>query len=173
MRVAHTLRVFTLAAAAALAPSTNALLSSVGAASRDTCCPPPPSNTPVPGSWRTVFEDHFDGDALNASSWTVSNWSQVISQYDGHDALFVADRVRVGGGHLAIDTVLETHVFDGVTYNMTSGWVDSQHKVNMTKGRFEASLKMPDSGAQGAWPAFWLLPEGACWPELGEIDGSC
>ena len=106
MHVSHILRVFTLAAGAL-----GALATTVGASSRDTCCPPPPSNTPVPGTWRTVFEDHFDGDALNTSSWTISNWSQVISQYDGHDALFTADRVRVGGGHLAIATVPGTHGF--------------------------------------------------------------
>ena len=111
-----------------------------------------------------TFEETFDGDSLNASRWTASNWSSIISTYDGHDALFIADRVRVGGGQLAIDTVLETHVFDGVTFNFTSGWIDSQQKVNQTKGRFEASIKMPPRAAVGAWPAWWLLPEKTCWP---------
>ena len=61
-------------------------------------------------------------------------------------------------------------VFNGVTYNMTSGWLDTQHKVNQTKGRFEASIMMPNPNATGAWPAWWLLPEGECWPVSGEVD---
>ena len=57
-----------------------------------------------------------------------------------------------------------------------------------TKGRFEASIKMPQANATGAWPAWWcvpvhgvgqlssrntppsptrLLPEGECWPISG------
>ena len=39
-----------------------------------------------------------------------------------------------------------------------------------TKGRFEASIRMPVNNATGAWPAWWLLPEGECWPVSGEID---
>ena len=53
----------------------------------------------------------------------------MISEYDGHDALFIAERISVGGGHLHIDTVLEKNEFEGVTYNMTSGWIDSKQKV--------------------------------------------
>jgi len=77
----------------------------------------------------------------------------------------------VQGGNLVITTVFEPGtVFNGVTYNMTSGWLDTQHKVNQTKGRFEASIKMPNPNATGAWPAWWLLPEGECWPVSGEVD---
>ena len=60
------------------------------------------ATAPPAGAWVMTFEETFDGDTLNASRWTPSNWSQVVSQYDGHDALFIADRVRVGGGHLAM-----------------------------------------------------------------------
>jgi beta-glucanase (GH16 family) len=136
----------------------------------DTCCPPPPSNDPVPGTWTLTFEDDFEGVALNPEHWTASNFSDQISRYDGHAALFVADRVSVSGGQLRIDTVLETTTFQGVTYNFTSGWIDSQHKVNQTKGRFEARMKMPNANATGGWPSWWLLPEGECWPVSGEVD---
>lgn len=131
--------------------------------------PPPPPAAPAPGNWVMTFEETFDGDTLNASRWTVANWSSVKSEYDGHNALFTAERVSVGGGHLRIDTVLESNTLDGILYNMTSGWIDSQQKVNQTKGRFEASLKMPNPNATGTWPAWWLLPEGECWPISGEI----
>jgi beta-glucanase (GH16 family) len=128
-----------------------------------------PPATPAPGNWVMTFEETFDGNTLNTSRWTVANYDAVKSQYDGHDALFIAERVSVGGGHLRIDTVLESNTLDGILYNMTSGWIDTQQKVNQTKGRFEASVKMPNPNATGAWPAWWLLPEGECWPISGEM----
>lgn len=99
----------------------------------------------------------------------VNNYSSVVSQYDGHDALFVADRVAVANGSLVITTVLEPSTFNGVHYNFTSGWIDSQGKVEQLYGRFEASARMPDAHAYGAWPAWWLLPVNACWPIGGEV----
>jgi beta-glucanase (GH16 family) len=151
------------------------------------------------GSWVVTFEDEFLGTELNTSSWTASNYSSVVSQYDGHDALFVADMVSVNNGILSITTAWAPQEFNGVHYNMTSGWIDTQQKVNQSRGRFEASVKMPNAGAVGAWPAWcvpmlagfislrntravailfspwflwcrWLLPEGQCWPISGEID---
>jgi beta-glucanase (GH16 family) len=94
----------------------------------------------------------------------------VISEYDGHDALFIADRVAVRDGSLVITTGWDPRDLNNVHYNFTSGWIDSQHKVNLTRGRFEASVKMPSANASGAWPAWWLLPEGQCWPTGTEID---
>jgi hypothetical protein len=131
------------------------------------------NTTTKKASWTLSFADEFDGNALNTSSWTASDRVQVISKYDGHDALFLADRVAVRGGYLAITTVHEPAQLDGDSYNFTSGWIDSKQKVNqsLTKPtRWEASMKMADAEANGAWPAWWLLPEGACWPVSGEVD---
>jgi hypothetical protein len=104
-----------------------------------------------------TFEDDFAGDALNASSWTVSDHDKTISQYDGHDALFIKERVMVAGGYLAITTVNEANTLDGVSYNFTSGWIDSKQKVNQSllaaPTRWEASMKMASAEANGAWPA--------------------
>jgi beta-glucanase (GH16 family) len=126
--------------------------------------------SPVGGTWHLVFEDDFSGSKLNESNWTPSNYTSVISQYDGHAAMFIADRVAVADGNLVITTTWDPRVLDGVHYNFTSGWVDSQHKRNLTRGRFEARVKMPVANATGAWPAWWLLPEGLCWPVGTEID---
>lgn len=89
---------------------------------------------------------------------SCSNYSSIISQYDGHDALFIADRVAVSNGSLVITTTYEPTIFNGVHYNMTSGWLDTKGTVNQTGGRFEARMKMPVAEANGAWPAWWLLP---------------
>ena len=50
------------------------LLSGRGAAS---CSP---VSTPA-GKWVIAFEDDFNGDSLNASSWTVSDANAVVSEY--------------------------------------------------------------------------------------------
>ena len=81
------------------------------------------------------FEDDFTGEALNTSTWTVSSYDSIVSEYDGHDALFIADRVAVGDGHLTITTVREPVTFNNVAYNFTSGWLDSKAKRNQTKVR--------------------------------------
>jgi hypothetical protein len=125
--------------------------------------------------WALTFEDDFPGSEVNLSSWTVSDHDTTISRYDGHDALFIADNVAVSDGNLVITTAYAPNtVFENVSYNMTSGWIDSKGKRNQTligsRLRFEASLKMPDPWATGVWPAWWLLPEGQCWPVSGEVD---
>lgn len=140
------------------------------AATQGACTSAPSAATAAPGTWEIAWEDDFSGTELNTTNWTPSNYSQVISQYDGHSALFIADRVTVADGALVITTVYDPRTLDGVAYNFTSGWVDSQHKRNMTRGRFEASMRMPVANASGAWPAWWLLPEGLCWPVGTEID---
>jgi hypothetical protein len=52
------------------------LLSGRGAAS----CSQLPVSTPA-GKWVIAFEDDFNGDSLNASSWTVSDANAVVSEY--------------------------------------------------------------------------------------------
>lgn len=128
----------------------------------------------VQGAWVKTFEDDFLGSSLNSSSWTIANYSSVKSEYDGHDAFFLADNVKVFNGSLVITTNYFPMTYEGIPYNMTSGWIDSQQKVNQTipygGARFEASMKMPVENATGSWPAWWLLPEGLPWPAGGEID---
>jgi beta-glucanase (GH16 family) len=132
-------------------------------------CTHPAAAAPA-GSWEIVFEDDFSGTFLNESNWTPSNLNPVTSQYDGHSAMFISDRVAVKDGTLVLTTMWDPRTLNGVDYNFTSAWVDSQHKRNMTRGRFEASMRMPVGNATGAWPAWWLLPENACWPVGTEID---
>jgi beta-glucanase (GH16 family) len=56
--------------------------------------------------------------------------------------------------------------------NITSGRVNTMHKVSFTHGRLDALIKVPKI-ANGMWPAFWLMGENfeaEGWPECGEID---
>ena len=70
--------------------------------------------TVISAEWVLTFEDDFSGNTLNESSWTISNYSSIISQYDGHDALFVTEAITVRDGSLQITTTYNPQVFNGV-----------------------------------------------------------
>lgn len=56
---------------------------------------------------------------------------------------------------------------DGHDY--TSGMLNTHSTFAQTYGYFEMRADMP--GEQGAWPAFWLLPEDGSWPpELDVVE---
>jgi beta-glucanase (GH16 family) len=144
-------------------------------ATGSSCAPAAPAAASPAGNWVLTFEDDFDGTALNTSSWTVADRDPTKSQYDGHDAVYLAENIEVANGSLVISTAWAPQTLNGVAYNFSSGWVDTQGKRNQTRGRWEASMRMPaggngvGDGPTGAWPAWWLLP-GSCWPIGGEVD---
>jgi hypothetical protein len=122
------------------------------------------------GSWRLVFEDDFDGPTVNSSNWNVyANVSEGTNQIE----LYTADNVfttSVGGvGALALRTRPQEVKFDGHSYNVTSGRVDSALKVNITYGRVEVVARLQNDAASGLHSAHWLLGYG-CWPACAEID---
>ena len=118
-----------------------------------------------------VWADEFDGDALDATSWshdTFRNrdgWFNEEAQYYGPDAVEVSD------GTLKI-TASKADLSDkpdwgGQAYG--SARLVTQGKVPVRYGRVEARIRVPCG--RGLWPAFWMLSEDdQPWPARGEID---
>jgi hypothetical protein len=127
--------------------------------------------------WKLDWQDEFDGDSLNASSWSALD----LHTYDigsCRDAVCLPDNVQVAGGALLLRS--ERRQVQG--YNFTTGAVRTKGKRSWTATaessfRVCVSAILPgeghgrDGAAQGIWPAHWMMPDtAACWPDLGEMD---
>ncbi|WP_237062021.1 PKD domain-containing protein [Microbulbifer zhoushanensis] len=120
-----------------------------------------------------VWEDNFDGTALDTTKWEpmigdgctygICGWGNNELQY------YQAENAVVENGILTITARKERVKSKGYTSarlrtaNMPNGG-------EWTNGRFEARIKLPDGA--GMWPAFWMLPTDpdVGWPTSGEID---
>ncbi|WP_324983850.1 glycoside hydrolase family 16 protein [Streptomyces sp.] len=148
-----------------------------------TTAPSPSQTTPtsgsapvgIPGSWRQVFGDEFNGTSLDGSKWNP-NWlgcptcttKPVNSAELG---AYAPSQVSVSGGSLHLKAEKQaTTATDGKTYAYRSGLVESNGKAQFTYGAFEARIYTPAAspGVIANWPAFWT--DGQNWPEDGEMD---
>ncbi|MEL7474577.1 MAG: glycoside hydrolase family 16 protein, partial [Planctomycetota bacterium] len=115
----------------------------------------------APGWGYPVFQDNFDGNAINESVWQVANWpgnNNNESQYYHPGQVSVWD----GGLHLRADRDPSWSFGREFNSGLVRTWQEWSH------GRFEVRAKVPYG--QGFWPAIWLLPRTASWPAGGEID---
>lgn len=113
--------------------------------------------------WQLTWQDDFNGTELDASKWSKiprggSDWNRHMS--DG-DSLY-----EVKDGKLFLRGMVNTNPAD--TAPVVTGGIYSKGKFFQKYGRVEISAKL--QSAQGAWPAFWMLPETGKWPNAGEID---
>jgi len=131
------------------------------------------------GKWTLVWNDEFEGDALDTTKWDyqygtgseygLSGWGNEEQQY------YQAENVSVSDGILKIEARKEN--VGNQPY--TSGRIrtvnneTSEPLFEKTYGKFEARMKLPTGN--GVWPAFWLLPDltdnpYGTWAVSGEID---
>lgn len=129
-----------------------------------------------------VWNDEFDGNALDTSKWGYQTGTQdrygsdYGAQYWGNNELqyYAQSAVSVADGSLKI-TASRQQAGDRP---FTSGRILTRDKATWTYGYFEAKIKTPTGN--GMWPAFWMLPQPSSsanlqneyggWPANGEID---
>jgi beta-glucanase (GH16 family) len=139
---------------------------------------PIPTPLPIPVAadegWELVWQDEFDGDAIDRSNWTydIGGWG-----WGNGEAQYYTDRpenARVENGLLVIEARQEK--YEDKYY--TSARLKSQGLQAFQYGRIEARIKVPLG--KGMWPAFWMLgsdfdrnpdnPIESNWPDAGEVD---
>ncbi len=122
--------------------------------------------------YQLVWEDNFDGTALNSAVWNIEeNVGVWNTGSNGELQHYTANNVSVGAdgnGNNCLILTAKRESYDG--YAFTSGRVNSKSKFAFKYGKIEARIKLPDL-ANGLWPAFWMLGNtSAVWPQCGEID---
>ena len=120
----------------------------------------------APPGWKLVWEENFDKDGvIDEAVWTKiprgrSDWDRHMSDYD---ALY-----DVKDGNLILRGMANPGL-PGDTMPFVTGGIFTKNKKGFHRGRIEISARFGD--AQGAWPAFWLLPfDNTPWPYGGELD---
>ena len=145
-----------------------------------------------------TFQDEFDtlnlySSASHAGTWKTSfifgdqtgpmaKDSRTLSASDNSIMIYVdKDFAGLAGKPLGLDPfsikdgvldITATRTPDAVqaqlwNYEFTSGLITTEKSFEQTYGYFEMRAKLPL--AEGAWPAFWLLPTDASWPPEADI----
>lgn len=114
--------------------------------------------------WSLAWEDDFNGTELDLAAWSKverggSDWNNYMTNDEANYAVIDGNLVLRGtkNNDLEKDTAI-----------CLTGGVYGLDKKAFGNGRIEIKAKL-DEGV-GAWPAIWLLPQGAKWPLGGEID---
>ena len=127
----------------------------------------PGGGNPLPLPWQLVWQDEFDGAALDTTKWVRETGGH---GWGNNELEFYTDRVensRLENGSLVIEA--RSEAFGNQAY--TSARLKTQGLVAWKYGRIEARIQIPRG--QGLWPAFWMLGDNFSqvgWPACGEID---
>lgn len=113
----------------------------------------------LPGGWRLIWNDEFDGDSLDLSKWTPEDAALVKNNEKQY---YSPEQVSVSDGMLTLTSIRKER--GGRPY--LSGLVETRGKFARAFGRYEVRAKLPTG--KGLWPAHWLMPDDNSWPP--EID---
>lgn len=126
----------------------------------------------IPGSWRVVFDDEFNGNTLDTTHWSTGWQGAGITSDVSNLGLDCDDphQVAVAGGALQLALINQPEQCGGTTQPYTTGAVNSDGKASFLFGVFEARIYLPATanGYVADWPAWWA--DGQHWPVDGEMD---
>ena len=114
--------------------------------------------------YKLLWKENFRGSRIDTEKWSkikrgTPDWQNYMSSYDGcYD---------ISRGKLTLLGIVNDALPNDTAPYLTGG-VSTEGKFSITHGKVEVKAKL--IGAQGAWPAIWMLPENAGWPDGGEID---
>lgn len=122
--------------------------------------------SPHSGDWKLTWEDDFNQRTFDTSVWSkiprgLPDWQNLMSDFDSCYAM--------KDGHLVLRGIVNKPEY-GLqdTARFLTGGLYTKGQQSFQNGRLEIRVKL--TGARGAWPAIWLLPENGHWPAGGEID---
>lgn len=151
----------------------------------------------VAGLGALTFGDEFSSLSLRSASNPDGLWNTSYGQAgpdspgsytlasNGERQIYVAPGFKGATGHdldLSPFSISDGGVLDITArhtgpssdywnYDYTSGVLTTKSSFSQTYGYFEMRAKIPDH-ADGAWPAFWLVPADGSWPpELDVMEG--
>lgn len=117
--------------------------------------------------WQLVWEENFSETELDSTIWSMiprgnPDWQNTMSSdercYEMRD------------GQLILRGIINEDLQKDESPYLTGG-IWTKGKKSFTRGRMEIRAKL--EGAQGAWPAIWMLPYDSKkhpWPYGGEVD---
>ncbi|MEZ4802976.1 MAG: glycoside hydrolase family 16 protein [Gelidibacter sp.] len=115
---------------------------------------------------KLIFEEQFDGNALNESIWNyeLGDGCPNCGWGNNERQLYTKENLEVNNGHLII-----TATKDADKYH--SARITTKNKFEFQYGTIEVKAKLPTG--QGIWPAIWMLGSNISevgWPKSGEVD---
>jgi len=114
--------------------------------------------------FRLVWQDEFDGDALDRTKWGGHGFAdgEVHKRRDGYWCMEMA---RVEDGMLHIPSIYSEEGVAGGPAGYYSLGIDTRGRFTQKYGYFEARCKLPTG--QGLWSAFWMYND-----VVGSADSS-
>jgi len=115
-------------------------------------------------NYTLVWEENFEDSTKLEKHWSKiprgkSDWNNYMSDYD--------QLYKIENSKLVLRGIKNTVLPNDEVPYLTGG-IYTKDKISFGEGRIEVKAKL--FGARGAWPAIWLLPNNAEWPEGGEVD---
>ena len=126
------------------------------------------SAAPSKKGYRLVWEDQFEGTALNRDYWNVEVNGSGCGNHELEYYVDNTDNVSVRDGNLVLTARRQAYE----DHSFTSGRINTLGKVGFTYGIVEARIRFPKT-ANGLWPAFWMMGtdiKEKGWPYCGETD---